>query len=55
MHKFEVDVAYDEHMFDTIPIEADDRDQAEFEAMNVIRDSNPQAHDLDVKEIRQVG
>lgn len=55
MQNYEVDVNYLDKIFDTIHIEADSREQAEYEALNRVRDANPDASNLDVLEVREVG
>lgn len=55
MAQYEVDVSYLDKYFDTIPIEAEDKDQAEYDALNLIRDQNPDSTVVEVMEIREIG
>jgi hypothetical protein len=56
MTNYEVDVSYLDKYFDTVPIEgAEDKDQAEYDALNLIRDQNPDATHVEVMEIREIG
>lgn len=55
MTNYEVDVNYLDRVFDTIPVEADDKDEAEFQALNIVRDGNPEASNVEVGEVREIG
>lgn len=48
MNNYNVTVAYNDRVWEEVPVEADSDKDAEFEARNIIMDHNPGAHDVDV-------
>jgi hypothetical protein len=55
MSNYEVDVRFTDLVYDKIMIEADDADQAEFDAKNMIFDLNPNAGDIEILEVTKLG
>jgi hypothetical protein len=47
-----VDVNYNDRVFDTVHVVSGDRDDVEFIAMNKVRDMNPNAHNVEVLQVR---
>lgn len=45
--RYQVDVAFNERTLDTLFVDADDRDQAEYDAINRIRDT----HDIGLSDV----
>lgn len=49
---YNVDVAYTDRIYETIFIDADNTDDAEYTVLNMVRDQNPTAHNVEVLQVR---
>lgn len=52
--KYSVDYSFTENGWGNVEIDADDRDEAEFAAMNYVKDSNPDALEVEVTSIKEI-
>ena len=52
MIDFNVEVAYSDREYETILVSADDPVAAEYEARNIVNDTNPNASNIEVLEVR---
>ena len=56
MSTFEVIVGYNERVVEMLHVTAEDADQAEFNAMNIIRDGKDVGmSDIEILEVKEIG
>ena len=52
---YSVAVAYNDRVYETVHVEAETDKEAEFEARNIVMDTNVGAYDVDIVEVRAIG
>lgn len=54
MTKYSVDYSYKENGWGNVEVEGDDRNEAEFEALNYVHDTNPDISEVTVTDIKEI-
>lgn len=54
MTAFECDYSYDIREYNSIIVDADTKTEAEYKALDAVRDGYPDVHNIEVDEIREV-
>lgn len=54
MTKYSIDFTYNEPGWGNVELDAEDRDQAEFEGLNYVRDTHPDVQSVEITSIKEI-